>query len=194
MDKRQQESGLLRLAGSGDNEAFRTLVDNHKPAVHRTCMGFVHSSADAEDITQEVFMEVFRSLKEFRGDSEFSTWLYRITVNKSLNYLRTKSRSTIFDLMGNDKPVKYSEPAAGGESYPDRHLLDKDKEDAIKHALEKLPLKQKTALILSKYDDLPNMEIAEIMQLSLSSVESLIFRAKKNMRKILLPFYKKNME
>jgi RNA polymerase sigma-70 factor (ECF subfamily) len=197
MNKLTNESEVIRSASAGDREAFKNLVNNYQTGVYRVCLGFVHTTADAEDLTQEVFIEVFRSLVKFRGDSEFSTWLYRIAVNKSLNYLRVKSRNNIislFDFRTPANPVLNHDPAAGDDSSPDNVLIKADREKAIKDALNRLPGTQKTAFVLSRYDDLPNAEIAEIMQLSISSVESLLFRAKRNLRKILLPYYKKNIE
>jgi RNA polymerase sigma-70 factor (ECF subfamily) len=197
MNKLTNESEVIRSASAGDREAFKNLVNNYQTGVYRVCLGFVHTTADAEDLTQEVFIEVFRSLVKFRGDSEFSTWLYRIPVNKSLNYLRVKSRNNIislFDFRTPANPVLNHDPAAGDDSSPDNVLIKADREKAIKDALNRLPGTQKTAFVLSRYDDLPNAEIAEIMQLSISSVESLLFRAKRNLRKILLPYYKKNIE
>jgi RNA polymerase sigma-70 factor (ECF subfamily) len=197
MNKLTNESEVIRSASAGDREAFKILVNNYQTGVYRVCLGFVHTAADAEDLTQEVFIEVFTSLVKFRGESEFSTWLYRIAVNKSLNYLRVKSRNNIislFDFRAPANTVLNHDPAAGDDSSPDNVLIKADREKAIKDALNRLPGTQKTAFVLSRYDDLPNAEIAEIMQLSISSVESLLFRAKRNLRKILLPYYKKNIE
>ncbi|MBM3420268.1 MAG: sigma-70 family RNA polymerase sigma factor, partial [Bacteroidetes bacterium] len=90
---------LVRGLQEGESQAFRVLVEKYHVKVIRTCIGFVHSAADAEDIAQDVFIEIFRSVKNFRGDSELSTWLYRISVNKSLNFLRSASRRRIFTLL-----------------------------------------------------------------------------------------------
>lgn len=197
MDKFASESEMLKAASNGDRDAFRVLVNKYQAGVYRVCMGFVHKDADAEDLTQEVFIEVFRSIGKFRGESEFTTWLYRIAVNKSLNYLRVLSRNRIismFDFRGQDSHVNKYDTLAESDSCTDDSLINADRQNAIRDALNRLPANQKTAFVLSRYDDLPNTEIAEIMQLSLSAVESLLFRAKRNLKKILFPFYKKNVE
>jgi RNA polymerase sigma factor (sigma-70 family) len=194
--KYSSESELIKGLQSGEPDSFRYLVDKFQVNVIRTCKGFVHSLADAEDIAQDVFIEVFESAGKFRGDSELSTWIYRITVNKSLNFLRSSGRKKIvslFDtfLSSDNGPVP--EPVSGNETCPDIIINNKEQSIAITNAMNSLTVKQKTAFILNKYDDLSYKEIAGIMETSVSSVESLIFRARSNLQKKLFGFYKKNI-
>lgn len=189
-------SELTAAVSSGDQEAFRFLIGKYQDKVIRTSKGFVHSDADAEDIAQEVFIEIYQSISSFRGDSELSTWIYRVTVNKSLNFLKTASRRKIvsfFDLNGSGRQESDKNPAAPPESSPDDGMVRSDQADAVKKALDSLPANQRTAFVLSKYEDLSYREIAEIMKITIPSVESIIFRAKQNLRKRLYRFYKKNM-
>lgn len=187
---------LLDGLKSGDRDAYRILVEKYHVKVIRTCTGFVHSAADAEDIAQEVFIEVFRSVDRFRGDSSISTWIYRIAVNKSLNFLRSSARRKVFSFLtgydGNDSEGSIREPASQ-ESSPDEPLIRSDQARMLDKALAKLPEKQRTAFVLNKYEDLAYKEISEIMDISIGSVESLIFRAKQNLQKRLYDFYNKNM-
>jgi RNA polymerase sigma factor (sigma-70 family) len=187
---------LSEALRKGDPDAFRFLVEKFQEKIIRTSKGFVHSHHEAEDIAQEVFIEIYRSVDRFRGDSGLSTWIYRITINKSLNYLRSSTRREIisfFELSGSDGQTYRIDPAANPESYPDADINISEQQQALYSAIDNLPYKQKTAFILSKYEELSYKEIANIMRVSVSSVESLIFRAKQNLQRRLYTFYKKNM-
>lgn len=191
------ETNLLSALQSGDQEAFRYLVEKFGSKVRRTCMGFVHSESDADDLAQEVFVEVFLSSSKFRGESSISTWVYRIAVNKSLNFLRSAGRRklrTLFETLTGEEKEYVKEPESGREDLPDERLQQKERSKIIGEAMGKLPENQRTAFVLSKYDDLSYHEIAGIMNISLSSVESLLFRARQNLRKLLSDYYKNNME
>lgn len=191
------ETDLLSALQSGDQEAFRYLVEKFGTKVKRTCMGFVHSESDADDLAQEVFVEVFLSSSKFRGESTISTWVYRIAVNKSLNFLRSAGRRklrSLFESLTGEEKEYVKEPISGREYLPDESLQEKERSKIIGEAMGRLPESQRTAFILSKYDDLSYHEIAGIMNISLSSVESLLFRARQNLRKMLSDYYKNNME
>jgi RNA polymerase sigma-70 factor, ECF subfamily len=191
------DSQLIEGLINGDRDAYRILVEQYHVKVIRTSLGFVHSTADAEDIAQEVFIEIFRSISRFRGDSELSTWIYRVAVNKSLNFIRSSSRrKLLFFLTGEPvegKPVVPEKPA-GPESSPDIAMIQGEQAKALARALASLPENQRTAFVLNKYEDMPYKEIAGVMAISIGSVESLIFRAKQNLQKKLLSFYQKNMK
>jgi RNA polymerase sigma factor (sigma-70 family) len=181
------DSELIGRLSENDPQAFRILVEQYQDMVFRTSMGLLHDKEDAEDISQEVFIEVYKSIGYFRGDSKLSTWLYRITINKSLNQLkkiqRTKTWSRVEDLIKGKKedrrelaiPDRSSENA--GESLELANILQK--------AIDELPENQRIAFVLAKYDELSYKEIAEIMNSTLSSIESLVHRAKSNLQKRL---------
>ncbi|MBE0674695.1 MAG: RNA polymerase sigma factor [Bacteroidales bacterium] len=192
----RNDNQLLEGLKSGNRDAFSILVEKYHVKVIRTCTGFVHSQADAEDLAQEVFIEVFRSVNKFRGDSELSTWIYRIAVNKSLNFLRSSARRRIFSFItgnnGQEVPLA-PDIVAGDESNPDETMNRNDQAEALRKALASLPENQRTAFVLNKYEDMSYKEIADVMSISMGSVESLIFRAKQNLQKRLFAFYQKNM-
>ena len=195
-DTYREDNQLIEGLVSGDREAYRALVDKYQVKVIRTCIGFVHSTADAEDIAQEVFIEVFRSVDRFRGDSELSTWIYRIAVNRSLNFLKSSARRKVVSFLtgqSDEKEPWVPEKQAGQESSPDEAIIRSEQARALEKALSSLPENQRTAFVLNKYDDLPYKEIADVMNISIGSVESLIFRAKQNLQKKLHDFYKKNI-
>lgn len=173
----------------GDKEKFRLLVDKYKQMVFRTCMGFVHDKDDADDLTQEVFIQVYQSLSKFNKKSAFSTWLYRISVNASLNKIRKTSGRSLFQrfesvFSGEDK--NYPQFSISDMEDPENILIRQEHSRWLQKALDSLPENQRTAIILSKYDDLPQKEIAEIMDITEGAVEALLQRAKKNLREKLM--------
>jgi len=185
------DSVIIDQLKNRDEKAFRQLVEEYQQMVFRTCMGIVHNADDADDVTQEVFIEAFNSIDKFRADSKISTWLYRIAMNKSLNFIRDHKRSKFFQSIG----LK-STPDIPDEDHnfdqPFEALQQQQRKKIMDAAIDSLPENQRSAFVLHKVDDLSYKEISEIMAISLSSVESLIFRAKQNLRKKLLNCYKKD--
>ena len=177
----------------GNKNAFKALVENHQALVLNTCRGFLHNEDDALDVAQEVFIEAYRSIKKFRGDSRISTWLYRIAVNKSLNFIRDNKKHKLLnsiDVMykGGEKHIEN----ASNPELPDAEFERRERSYVLNRAIDELSKKQKTAFILNKYDKLSYKEISDVMNKSISSVESLLFRAKKNLQEKLINYYKEN--
>ena len=171
------EEEMIKAILKGDQKAFKLLVDNYQLMVVNTCHAFVHDRDEAEDIAQDVFIQVFESLGKFRFESKLSTWLYRIAVNRSINHCKSpRGRAIKVDI----ESWKQQEVAQSPE-MPQQQLLEEQEQLELLH---RLPENQRTALILNKYEELSYKEIAEIMGTSLSSVESLLFRAKNNLEKI----------
>jgi RNA polymerase sigma factor, sigma-70 family len=176
-----QQELLIKRILEGETELFELLVDEHQHRVFSTALGMLHNSQDAEDISQDVFLEAFRLLSSFRNDSSIATWLYRITVNKSLNLIKKNKRSNILRSMENLVQGKQNPADQLQDSSPNaQENMEEQQQIAILQAtLNKLPENQRIAFTLSKYEELSYAEIAEIMQLSISAIESLIFRARK---------------
>ncbi len=178
----------------GDEQAFRELVDEYRDRVYNTAIGFLQHQENAEDVTQEVFVEVFRSVARFRGDCSLSTWIYRLAVQKSLEYIRTSRRvkrsGILFTLFGKEDHLNI---AADAPFYHPGILLENKERAAILfRAISLLPVTQRTAFILHKVEGLSHHEIAKIMSTSVSSVESLIVRANRKLRELLSDYYEKN--
>ena len=188
------EAQLIKGIQQGDRKSFQTLVETYQRMVVNTCLGIVHNQADAEDLAQDVFLEIFRTAENFRGDSKLSTWLYRIATNRSLNLIRNNKRKRFFQSIedtfsgGRNRNSEISENRA---DQPDQNMADQQRSDLLHRAIDRLPEKQRIAFTLNKYEELPYQQIAEIMEISLASVESLIHRAKKNLQEQLLDCYKK---
>ncbi len=182
----------------GNQQAFRELVDNYQDKVISTCNSFVHNIEDAEDIAQDVFVEVYQSIKKFRGDAKISTWLHRIAVNKSLNHLRKNKKNSVLKSIdsfynNNGGPIDKNENLEiedSKTSQSEHNIENKERAEILHNAINSLAKNQRIAFNLNKYDDLSYKEIAEVMNISLSSVESLLHRAKMNLQKKLISYYK----
>ena len=188
------EAEIIQKLQQGNEQAFKHLVENYQKLVVNTCFGMVHNIEDAEDIAQDVFIEVFRSIQNFRADSKISTWLYRIAINRSLNFIRNDKRKkwyrSIEDII-TGKITQSDKNQYINNETPVFELENKQRQKMLHEAIDSLPENQKTAFTLNKYEDLSYKEISEVMNLSVSSVESLIHRAKISLQKKLYNCYKK---
>lgn len=182
------DNEILKKIAGGDKNQYRVLVERYQQVIFRTCFGFVHNRDDADDLVQEVFIQAYKAIPGFRHESSFSTWLYRIAVNASLNHVRSNSKNFILrridDYFGSGKRDT-GELNVIDEEDPESMLIRDEQRAWIKKALDSLPDNQRTAIVLSKYDDLSQKEIAAIMDTSEGAVEALIQRAKANLRKRL---------
>lgn len=161
------------------------VVEKYHSMVFRIAVGFVHIREDAEDITQEVFIKIYQNREKFRGESEISTWLYRITVNTSLNFIAQKKRRGF--LQFGDELLKNLFGKAGERKNLHQELEEAEEKAEIRKVIDSLPEKQRIAFILTRYDELPQKEVAEIMQISQRAVEQLLLRAKANLNKKMAP-------
>jgi RNA polymerase sigma-70 factor (ECF subfamily) len=170
-----------------DRTAIHTLVDKYQKKVIKTAYYFLQNMEDAEDLSQDIFIDILDSSKRFRKTSALSTWIYRITVNRSLNLVKKNKRKKIFHSLENYfniKPNEYN-PTHNEPVVTESPLEENERRTILNKAIQSLPENQKIAFILSKYEELSYKEIAEIMNMSLSSIESLIHRAKLNLQKRL---------
>lgn len=182
-----EEIDIIALQ-QGDPKAYQDLVKTFAKPIFNTCFYILQNKEEAEDVTQEIFVTVFQSITFFKGDSKLSTWVYRIAINKCNELLRFKKRKKRF---GIHIPIFGSSIEIKTET-PDELLHQDERRKVLFKAISKLPENQKIAYTLYNLEDLSYQEIAEAMNLSLSAIESLIFRAKQNLRKSLSEFYKIN--
>ncbi len=185
---------LVEQLQRGEASAFRKLVDEWQDMVYNTVVSIVQDPDDADDITQEVFVQVYQSVSSFKGESKFSTWLYRIALSKALDHEKKKRRKKRFGFVqslfgGHEEeqlhPVDFDHPGV--------QLEKKEKAAVLFNALKQLPEKQRIAFTLHKLEGQGYQEIAEIMHTTLYAVESLMGRAKANLKKILDDYYHKNL-
>jgi RNA polymerase sigma-70 factor, ECF subfamily len=188
------DAELIQRVIDHDETAFKLLVEKYQSVVYNACYHLVRQYDDAEDIAQEVFIEVFESITQFRQESKLSTWLYRIAINKSLNHLRKnkwgKLFKTIEHYLSGEINVKFDIEDTTANDTPE-NIEYKERGKMLQLAIDSLPKNQRIAFTMHKLEDLSYQQIAGIMELSLSSVESLIHRAKLNLQKRLLNYYKK---
>ena len=191
-----QETELVNKLKNGDEEAFRIIFnENHKKVVN-ACYRMVNDIETAEDLAQEVFIKVYSSIHQFRGESQLSTWIYRIAITKSLDHLRAqkrKKRMAILKYLSGDEEHQI-EIEAPKDLNPDVIVDNSERMKILSNAINKLPENQRVAFSLSKYDEMSSKEIAELLSTSVSAVESLIHRAKKNLEKVLYNYYKKQLK
>lgn len=187
------EQELIELVRNKDRTAFKTLVDTWQGMVYNTALGILQNAEDAEDVSQEVFMQVFESIYSFKGESKFSTWVYRITVSKATDHIRKKKRKKRFafvqSLYGKNDEQIVDPPDF---FHPGISLENKENGAVLFKAMEQLLPNQKTAFVLSKMENLSYREIAEVMNLSEAAVDALLQRAKDKLKKILKNYYLKN--
>ena len=184
------ERELIARLKKKDRAAFKVIVETWQNMVYNTAIGFLQNAQDAEDTAQEVFIQVFESIVSFKEESKFSTWIYRITVSKSLDHLRKKKRKKRFaflqSLYGQNDGLIIEPPDF---FHPGIKMENKENAAVLFKIIEQLPANQKTAFILNKIENLSYAEISEIMKSSESAVDALLQRAKKNLRKNLKDHY-----
>jgi RNA polymerase sigma factor (sigma-70 family) len=181
---------LVEQLKQGDEAAFKQIVESWQNMVYNTALGILQNAEDAEDVAQEVFVQVFESIKNFKAEAKFSTWLYRITVSKALDHLRRKKRKKRFayiqSLFGADNKTVIESPDF---HHPGITLDNKERAAVLFKAINRLPENQKTAFTLHKLEGLSYQEISDVMKTSVSSIESLMHRAKNNLKKWLVHHY-----
>jgi len=185
------ERELIFLLKKKDRKAFKTIVETWQNMVYNTALGILQNEEDAEDTAQEVFIQVYESISSFKEESKFSTWLYRITISKSMDHIRKKKRKKRFafiqSLYGKNDGVMIDPPDF---FHPGVSIEKKENATALFKAIEKLPGNQKTAFVLSRLEGLSYLQISEVMKLSDAAVDALLQRAKKNLQTNLKEYYK----
>jgi RNA polymerase sigma-70 factor, ECF subfamily len=180
-----------------DYSKFEDVVKHYQEKVRNTCFRFVRNAEDSNDIAQEVFIQAYESLNHFRNDAELSTWIYRIAVNKSLDFLRWKKRKKRFahvkSIFGFGEDNDEVEIQIQVGENPAKELENSERKKILDWAVDQLPENQKTAITLSKYEGFSNKEISEILNVSLSAVESLIHRAKQSLHRQLYNYFEKQI-
>jgi len=177
---------LVADAAAGDRDAFEALVRRHQARTYNFVRTMVHDEAEAEDLTQDVFVRVWKSIGRFRGDSAFSTWLFRIAVNVARTHLSRRSRRWLFT---RGSPDASPDAPAEAEDPPSPERLEDDvvRRDAIDRALATLSPDLREALTLRDVEGLEYREIARVLDIPLGTVESRIFRARQRLRPLLAP-------
>ncbi|MBR3529478.1 MAG: RNA polymerase sigma factor [Bacteroidales bacterium] len=174
----QQEQEIIRSILGGDKEQYATIVKEYQQIVANLCFKLVGNKLDVEEVTQQVFVELYSALPRFRQEARLSTFIYRITVNVVSKMLKHDQRNVSYDpsLVHQNDDIQLSH---------EDQLLQEEQHRRLHQAIGMLKQEQRTALVLYSFKDFSYNDIADVMQVSLSKVESLIFRAKKNLYKML---------
>ena len=183
----QNEQTLIDRICSGDRSAFQALVERHKKKIYFLAYDVVGNHHDAEDISQEVFIKMFRSLKTFRRDAKMSSWLYQITVNTSIDHLRRKSSKPHKSMDDLDK-TNFQEKLAGSKNAaidPEQSAEAVIMQNRVSQALQKVSPRERSVFVMRHYNELKTREIAEILNVSQGTVKALLFRAIRKLRKEL---------
>lgn len=193
MNKTIDENKLVQLLYQGDVAAFEQLVERYKKKVYFLAFDILGDHHEAEDISQEVFIKVFRFIKKFRKDAKLSTWIYQITVNTSIDVVRKRSKRS--HLLMDDQQLESFDNSLA-ENRGDRHGPEYKTELAlfqrhIEKMLDKITPKERSAFVLRYYNELKVGEIAEVLSVSSGTIKSLLFRARKKLQQHLLVNQKK---
>jgi len=190
MDDKQ----LIRKILERDDLAFGFFVEKYKKLVYTAIFRLVRDATDAEDIFQDVFLEVYRSIHYLRNESDLAGWLFKIAYNKSISFLRKKNPARANSTSYEDQKIESQKTySIADHQTPFQKLEDQEAEIVLYTAIDRLPEMQKKALLLHKFENYSHKEIGEMMELSISSVESLIYRAKIALRKSLYLYFKKHL-
>lgn len=179
------EQDLISGLKNGNEHSYRELFGRYGTMVLNTILGMVPDRNEAEDLTQEVFIEVYKSVRNFRGESKVSTWLYRIAIRKSLDHIKSKKRKKrwgIFFRIGQEDGPSID---PFHMDHPGVELENKEEAEYLFKAIDALPDNQRTAFVLARIEGLKQEEVAAIMKISVGAVESLLSRAKTKLKEEL---------
>jgi RNA polymerase sigma-70 factor, ECF subfamily len=190
-----QELELIRKVAAGERLAFKQLFDSHSPRVYSLLVRLVGNRDDAEELTHDVFLSLWKHAKSLRGESKLSTWLYRVAVNRAINFKKRGGLlfqvKQLFTLEADDESIIDRLPAAAADS-PDRQLEMREAQIQLTDLLGTLPHRQREVYLLHKLEGLSYNEIAEELHVTLGTIESLMHRAKENLQKVMLKKVRKS--
>ena len=186
-DEDAEDVALMRRAGQGDHEAFEELVTRHQHAVVGTVAKMLGNASEAEDIAQQVFVRLWKSAPRYKPTAKFTTFLFTITRNLVFNEARRRQRKKEHSLDEQEDEWHRQVPESE-QGQPDAQLLQSEMRAAVDQAIQSLPEKQRLAVVLRRYEQMPYEEIAKVLDLSVSAVKSQLFRARTALRESLERF------
>jgi len=191
-DIRQEESKLIRAAAGGDLQAYDQLIQRYQERVYATIYHMTSNHEDANDLAQETFIKAYRSLKSFRGGSSFYTWVYRIAVNKTINFLKQRKNRIQMSLNDLDSNVENNPDLVAliSEDTPNRDAQLSELQVKLNEALMKLSHEHRLAVVLHDVQGLPHEEIARVMDCNVGTVRSRLFYARQQLQGLLSDYLK----
>lgn len=181
------DDSLVQEAKKGDPEAFTELVRRYQRKIYSTIFQFTRNHHDTNDLAQETFMNAFKSLKKFRQQANFYTWLYRIAVNITMNFLRIKHREKGREEFMEDQLP--SEEIKFSTSSPENHSLKKEFQEKLKEAVESMPLAYKATFVLIAFQEMTHAQAAKVLRCSEKTVSWRMHKARKLLRNELMPYF-----
>jgi RNA polymerase sigma factor (sigma-70 family) len=175
---------LVEVVRRGEREAYRVLVERHKQYVFTLVLRSVDHRETAEDLAQEVFLKLYRSLELFRGDSKFTTWLYRMTVNMVTDYRRTQARRPVENMLD-----KVKDWAGSRREQPEAQAVLREERRTMQELVQDLPDKYRMVIYLYHFRQLTYQEIAQVLQLPIKTVETRLYRGKALLKEKWLEVY-----
>lgn len=181
------EKVLIDNAKKGDLNAFEQLIENYEVKVYNISLQMLKNEEDAKDASQEALIKVYKNLNKFDGRSSFSTWIYRVTVNASLDYIRKKKSHKDHQNLSLDENIEVKESVESAtEAMPEKTLLQKERTQHIHKAMELLKQEQKTIIVLRDINGLSYKEISEIVGTTEGTVKSRLNRARRKLKELLM--------
>ena len=183
-DKKNEDTELVALAQKGNINSFNKLVDKYHSRIYSLTYQMTSNREDAEDLTQEIFIKAFEALPRFKGRSSFYTWLYRIGINKTINYRKKRNRNRPLSIDALDQDITYDEVYAELDSKdsPLRHIGLNELQVKLNEAMQKLSLKHRTVVVMHDIEGIPHDEIAKIVGVSVGTIRSRLFYARRQLQ------------
>lgn len=183
------ESKLIKRCKAGDVDSFEELIEKYQLMAYNIAYKLLNNQEDAKDVTQEALIKVFKSISKFRGDSNFSTWIYRVVYNTTIDYIRKQKNNN--NTLSIDKEIEGKDGSFKGDivddtNIPEKVYEEKEKKDMVHKALNSLPENYRTVLILRDIHYFSYDEISEITKLPVGTVKSRINRGRQKLKEILL--------
>ena len=183
-DKKNEDTELVALAQKGNINSFNKLVDKYHSRIYSLTYQMTSNREDAEDLTQEIFIKAFEALPRFKGRSSFYTWLYRIGINKTINYRKKRNRNRPISIDALDQDITYDEVYAELDSKdsPLRHIGLNELQVKLNEAMQRLSLKHRTVVVMHDIEGIPHDEIAKIVGVSVGTIRSRLFYARRQLQ------------
>lgn len=183
-DESMLDHALMKRVGEGDDQAFRQLVERHQNLVVGTVSKMLGNTTDSEDIAQQVFLRIWKHAKRYKPQAKFTTYLFTITRNLVFNESRRRSRKK--EVSADEREESSHRLIEDRAEYqPDAEMLQSELQKAVDDAIAALPEAQRMAVVLRRYEQLPYEDIAEVLEISLPAVKSLLFRARTTLKESL---------
>ena len=183
-DKKNEDTELVALVQKGSTKSFNKLVDKYHSRIYSLTYQMTSNREDAEDLTQEIFIKAFEALPLFKGRSSFYTWLYRIGINKTINYRKKRNRNRPLSIDALDQDITYNEVYAELDSKdsPLRHIGLNELQVKLNEAMQRLSLKHRTVVVMHDIEGIPHDEIAKIVGVSVGTIRSRLFYARRQLQ------------